>query len=405
MSNDQDFNLEIDDYINSTQSKVKEEEDEEENKEDWTYDELMGVYVIHSKRLVMYYNNSGWVCGDYKAIYESNPYIYDSDSQSWFNTETKEHFYYDQVSQSYIPLTEEYWAGQPETTRSIRFVILSSPHFQPGQVVIIDENGITIGRDRSSWDNNRLRLPEMIVSKYHALVYFDKKEKVFYLVDNGSQHGTFANNKRLSESKQSSLPYKLQHLDKIQIGSTCIEVHEHSIDWPCQSCVTSLPIDTSSIGKKKKEVSQMTTHVMSPEELELRRREWNRNAKRLYTFDKKQQVQQNYVDRAEMRRKTLLPEKFIRIEESTEKKDTQNKNTSHTAIQPVQGIGNKMLQKLGWQEGQRLGKNQSGILEPLMPTSQLDRSGLGSQQHAIIHNETRKDRQWRLAQERYEKSF
>ncbi|KAI9487274.1 MAG: SMAD/FHA domain-containing protein [Benjaminiella poitrasii] len=402
MSNDQDFNTELDDYINSTSHNSTVEDEKEE--EDWTYDEHQGVYVMHSKRLVMYYADEGWICGDYKALYESNLYLYDSDTQSWFNTDTKEHVYYDETSQSYVPLTEEYWAGHPQSTRSIRIVVQSSPHFQSGQVAIIDENGITIGRDRSSWETNRLRLPEMVVSKYHALLYFDKKDKTFYLVDNGSQHGTFVNDQRLSEVKQSSLPHPLHHLDRIQIGSTCLEVHDHSNDWPCQDCMTNSPIDISSIGTKKTVAQTPKYDNMTPEELELRRREWNKNAKQSYASETSVQPEtQEYRDRADMRRRTTLPEKFIKQKEQNY---TLHKNPSPSPASfhtPVRGIGNKILQKLGWQEGQSLGKNQNGLLVPLTPTKQLDRSGLGSQQR-FIPNESRKEKQWRLTQERYQRA-
>lgn len=403
MSNQEhDFGNELDNYISETTSSNQ----GKRAKEDWAFDEATGVYVMHSRRLVMYYVDGNWVCGDYDTVY-NNRYKFDSETQSWFDTVTKQYSFYDEASQSYVPLTDAYWAGHPQSTQSIRFVIQSSPHFQSGQVILVDEKGISIGRDRS-WDS-RLRLPEMIVSKYHAMVFLDKKEKAFYIIDNGSQHGTFVNEKRLSEPKQSSLPYELRHLDIIRIGSTSLQVHQHDMGWPCQSCLASEYIDTTSGKKEKAQEQKIEGHI---EDLEASRREWIKKQKKLYALD--DDTSQGYVDRAHIRRKTTKPEKFI----PEQPNDSNIRHDTHTSYKastppvtvntPVQGIGSKMLQKLGWQEGQSLGKRQDGILEPIAPASQSSRTGLGSQQTlhtATIQNETRKEKQWRLAQQRYQNAF
>ncbi|KAK4516786.1 ADP-ribosylation factor, Arf Arf6 [Mucor velutinosus] len=412
MSNQEhDFGAELDSYINES---APPNQSKEAAQEDWTFDKSTGVYVIHDRRLVMYYVDGNWVCGDYDTVY-NNRYMFDSETHSWFDTVTKQYSFYDEASQSYVPLTDAYWAGHPQSTQSIRLVVQSSPHFQSGQVILVDENGISIGRDRS-WDS-RLRLPEMIVSKYHAMVFLDKKEKAFYMIDNGSQHGTFVNGKRLSEPKQSSLPYELRHLDIIRIGSTSLQVHQHDMGWPCQACLASEYIDTTS-GKKDKAQQQQKPegHI---EDLEASRREWIKRQKKLYALD--DDTSQSYVDRAHIRRKTTKPEKFVpekQDDSSHVDYDTHQYKASAAATTttttappvtvhtPVQGIGNKMLQKLGWQEGQSLGKRQDGILEPIAPASQSSRTGLGSQQATITtQQETRKEKQWRLAQQRYQNAF
>ncbi|CEP18701.1 hypothetical protein [Parasitella parasitica] len=392
-----DFGNELDNYMNESAPSKQEVED-------WILDEDTGVYVIHSRRLVMYHVDGNWVCGDYDSVYNSR-YKFDSETQSWFDTVTEQYSFYDEASQTYVPLTDAYWAGHPQSTQSMRLVVQSSPHFKSGQVILLDENGISIGRDRS-W-NSRLRLPEMAVSKYHAMVYLDKKEKAFYIVDNGSQHGTFVNEKRLSEPKQSSLPYELRHMDLVRIGSTSLQVHQHDMGWPCQFCLASEYIDTT-LGKKEKAQQQISE---MKEDLETSRREWIKKQKKLYA-SADEDSSQNYVDRAHIRRKTTKTEKFVAERQQYEKDhDTQTSRVSApsptvTINTPVQGIGNKMLQKLGWQEGQSLGKRQDGILEPIAPASQSSRVGLGSQPtFNVIENETRKERQWRLAQERYQNAF
>ncbi|CAO3629004.1 unnamed protein product [Mucor hiemalis] len=341
----------------------------------------------------MYQVDNNWVCGDYNQFY-SNRYVYDSHTQAWLDTVTQEYSFYDETTQTYVPLTDEYWLGQPQGTRSIRFVIQSSPHYNSGKVVLVDENGMTIGRDRS-WDC-RLRLAEMIVSKYHAMVFLDKSDKLFYMIDNGSQHGTFVNNKRLSEPKQASLPYELRHLDILRIGSTSMEVHLHSMGWPCQTCLASEFIETTH-HKKDKTLPEKKQTV----DLEESRREWIKNAKKMYTDENDDK--KSYVDRAKIRRKNTKPEKFIKAEPEYTPQQQHYVPEVVSYQTPVSGIGNKMLQKLGWQEGQGLGKHGEGIREPVRPSTQSDRTGLGIPQTPV--NESKKDKQWRITKERYKNSF
>ncbi|KAI8087324.1 SMAD/FHA domain-containing protein [Thamnidium elegans] len=353
MPNDQDFSSELDDYL----AKSNQEQPA------WIRDEETGVYVDHSKQVVMYTQEDGaWACGDYNQFYPNR-----------------------------ILFT------MIQHIRSMRLVVQSSPFFKQGQVVLIDENGITIGRDRS-WDS-RLRLPEMIVSKYHAMIYRDKQEKLFYMIDNGSQHGTFINEKRLSEPKQASLPYELRNMDIVRIGSTSLQVHLHAMGWPCQGCLASELIETS-LGKKEKQQQQQVTV-----DLEESRREWIKNQKKMYQSDLEES--NIYIDRAKIRRTHTKPEKFIAEEHYD---DTPRPVAAAAAAvsyhTPVSGIGSKMLQKLGWQEGQSLGKHGDGILEPIRPSTQSSRSGLGvTTQPDMNMNESKKEKQWRLAQERYKNNF
>lgn len=74
----------------------------------------------------------------------------------------------------------------------------------------------------------------------------------------GSTHGTFllppcspspATPQRLSDPRQASLPYKLEHLTRLTIGTTTFEAHLHA-EWPCDGCALHdsppIPLSTSS---------------------------------------------------------------------------------------------------------------------------------------------------------------
>lgn len=62
-----------------------------------------------------------------------------------------------------------------------------------------------------------------------------------------------------------------------------------------------------------------------------------------------------------------------------------------------------MLSKLGWSQGQSLGKNDSGILEPIPLTSNTGTTGLGSESVTVTCNnrDMKKSLMWRKTQERY----
>ncbi|KAI0510280.1 hypothetical protein KFK09_010881 [Dendrobium nobile] len=49
-------------------------------------------------------------------------------------------------------------------------------------------------------------------------------------------------------------------------------------------------------------------------------------------------------------------------------------------------VGNRMLRSMGWQEGLGLGKDGSGIKEPVQARAVDDRAGLGSQQRKVVDN-------------------
>ncbi|KAI8366338.1 SMAD/FHA domain-containing protein [Choanephora cucurbitarum] len=388
---DDELTNQLDDYLKTTS-------DSKQDENDWTFDEEKGIYVIHSRRLVMYQLENQWICGDYDSFY-TDRYLFDSTLQAWYDTLTEEYSVFDESTQTYVPIDHGRDAGQPLSNQSIRLVVKSSPFYQPGQVVLADANGLSVGRDRS-WDC-RLRLPEMIVSKYHAMIFWDPKLKQFCLIDNGSQHGTFLNDKRLSEPKQSSLPMPLDHLDRIRIGSTELEVHYHSqTGWPCQECISNSLVDTNS-GKKKPTSSTYATSA-TPEELEESRRTWIKNTKKEYMDHNSSGS--SYINRAQIRRMTTQPEKFIK-ENDTPSPSLPDPSSVVVSASPtvVKGIGAHMLQKLGWQEGQGLGRHQDGVLEPIAPTANNTRSGLGHAQpmHNNNDNMSKKDRQRIIQQQRY----
>ncbi|XP_077237174.1 suppressor of abi3-5 isoform X2 [Tasmannia lanceolata] len=68
--------------------------------------------------------------------------------------------------------------------------------------------------------------------------------------------------------------------------------------------------------------------------------------------------------------------------------EANNNETNYELITPDKAIdennvGNRMLRNMGWQEGLGLGKDGSGIIEPVQAKGMEDRAGLGSQQRKV----------------------
>ncbi|KAI9592179.1 hypothetical protein BDF19DRAFT_425669 [Syncephalis fuscata] len=222
--------------------------------------------------------------------------------------------------------------SEPTENDTIRLVVRESDVLQVGGVVIVDASGVIMARDRGP--GHRLRLRELQVSKYHARIYYSSTESKktdlqvdkpsnyaelddseegeipvesvlskinsednddvtakslstgtshldtpsmtrsyccpYWIVDCGSMHGTFINNERLSDSRKSSQPRRLNHSDCIQVGSTLFEVHIHDPykGWgSCQVCVlrenNAISLQCNDANKSKEIATSATVNTLS----------------------------------------------------------------------------------------------------------------------------------------------
>ncbi|KAI9289684.1 hypothetical protein BC943DRAFT_314930 [Umbelopsis sp. AD052] len=340
-------------------------------------------------------------------------FVTTADPQYLYNYQTN--LYYDIYSDTYSRLDEAtmmyqivdanaaaeassyFTTNEPASDEALRLVVLESQLLPVNNIILVDANGITIGRDRS-WDR-RLRLPEMAVSKYHCHIFsnsadiFQDTDNVadqepasnFSIIDVGSQNGTFVNGERLSLTRSASPPYPLRHLDVISVGTTKFQVHEHTGSWPCEQCKSHngnvIDIATTTQIKTPIEDAETNKHL-TKNEREMARRDELKRMKQKYT-DNKPNVKSNtsYVDRAEARRKQhgdnspVHRSNDMDIDSYT---PTQSSRTNERI--GAENIGNKLLQKMGWKEGQGLGSTGSGIIDPIQAQYREGRAGLGSVQ-------------------------
>lgn len=92
-------------------------------------------------------------------------------------------------------------------------VVVVEPRESRGQRFSVLEN-LTVGRA----DDNAVPMPDdTFISTHHAT--FQNREGALWIVDLNSTNGTFVNGQKVSEEK------KLRSGDRVQLGSTVMEVH------------------------------------------------------------------------------------------------------------------------------------------------------------------------------------
>ncbi|KAJ2842534.1 hypothetical protein IWW36_005873 [Coemansia brasiliensis] len=205
--------------------------------------------------------------------------------------------------------------------------------------------------------------------------------KELYIVDLGSTHGTFVNQKRLSESKTASKPQRLEHRDRIAVGNTILQVHLHS-EWACSVCTNSgdNEISTIATSKCKKDIAKATKVDIRQEHMV------NLNAiKQKYASVHRRQKPSQYTDRARLRRNLQSAAPAVQA-------STQTASDLHSAPEYTQAIaseqteasidstnkGFSMLQSMGWVPGAGLGADSGGIVNPINVEGNEDRVGLGA---------------------------
>ncbi|RIA80570.1 hypothetical protein C1645_745149 [Glomus cerebriforme] len=375
-------------------------------------------------------------------------YYFNPENNVWFDAYSGVYSIYDDVTQTYTPvdptsiiytLTSDDTAldqGEPGSDATLRLVVIESGILKSGHLVLVDANGISMGRDR--WDDRRLRLAEMPTSKHHCQIFFSSTSIIdnnneeeestnfadaFFIIDIGSQNGTFVNSQRLSESKMSSKPHQLNHMDEVIVGSTKFQVHLHK-QWTCDVCTVTegkmIDISHKSDGvsnnmnkiKQKNNDGDLITNIggninnntTQKELLEVQRREELNRLKRKYMGPSNiNQKHTKYVDRAALRRE-------IHPDNGPIKKDWEDvSQVSTIEVKNFQtkigsdNKGNKLLQKMGWKEGQGLGRNGTGMLNPIQFVTNEGRIGLGAGGKRNQNNttETLQEATRRVAKERF----
>uniref|UniRef100_A0A1A7YJE6 Angiogenic factor with G patch and FHA domains 1 n=2 Tax=Iconisemion striatum TaxID=60296 RepID=A0A1A7YJE6_9TELE len=290
----------------------------------------------------------------------------------------------------------------PEAVKSIwppcvRVTVVRSPVLQVGTLFIITaDSPATFGREKDM--DHAVRIPEMGVSKFHAEVYFDQEQQSYMLVDQGSQNGTVINGNRILQPKTKSEPQLLTHGDEVKMGETVLSFHIHSGTDTCDGCEPGQVM--AHLSKHKREES--TGPGLSKEDKESLRQKELKQMKAKYglqstEFEEGKALKNpRYKDRAESRRQTVGSEGVFQRDDAPA--------SVHEEISEV-NKGRKMLEKMGWKKGEGLGKEGTGMKNPIELKIRKSQSGLGAGAVTSVDDmsvtRSKSHKNWEKARERF----
>ncbi|XP_040890623.1 angiogenic factor with G patch and FHA domains 1 isoform X1 [Toxotes jaculatrix] len=279
----------------------------------------------------------------------------------------------------------------------VRVTVVRSPVLQVGTLFIITaDSPATIGREKDM--DHAIRIPEMGVSKFHAEVYFDQEQQSYMLVDQGSQNGTVINGNRILQPKAKCEPHALIHGDEVKMGETVLSFHIHSGTDTCDGCEPGQVM--AHLSKHRRE--DKAGPALTKEDKEALRQKELKQMKAKYGLQSSEYEEAKalrnprYKDRAESRRQTVGSEGVFQRDDAPA--------SVHEEISEV-NKGRKMLEKMGWKKGEGLGKEGTGMKDPIELKIRKSQSGLGAGATMSVDNvsmsRSKSQKNWEKARERF----
>lgn len=265
---------------------------------------------------------------------------------------------------------------------------------QVGKLFMVTFKGGTLGREGS---HHHVLLPVEEVSKEHLKFSYNNKKGVYQFIDK-SRNGTLLNAKQVSLLKQEECePQKLLHGDVLEIGRVKLLAHIHEGLNTCNECE---PYNYAQKPQEQAVTKSTSDNLLPPslshkEQLKLLQKRYGLEAEK-YQEVPSGTANKNYEDRASQRRK--------KVGSSHDKEKTVQASVDTSISSENKGF--KMLAKMGWSEGSSIGKNESGIKEPVQVKTQHGTIGLGHEATATsfsFEGNKKKQEIWSKTQERYNK--
>lgn len=275
-------------------------------------------------------------------------------------------------------------------------VVQQSASVTVGWLYVVTCSGATIGSDKTS--NLTICIPDTGIGQLHAEIVYSEESGQYVIRDMGSHTGTYLGNVRISKGTNGCC--EIHHGDVIRLGDTHLLCHIHHGTDTCDQCEPGVVMAKNKASLPTKEIT-----ILSKEEKQRQAKMQMKQLKKKYGLQndayKGHPSLKNpgYNDRADERRKT------VGIDHSSTKQETPA--SVHRPLSS-ENMGHKLLQKMGWKAGESLGKNNSGIQEPIMVGRRAnEKSGLGSGATFSIDDsnevDLRKATRRIQAQQRYER--
>ncbi|CAG2250089.1 unnamed protein product [Mytilus edulis] len=234
-------------------------------------------------------------------------------------------------------------------------MVTASDLLDEGMLFVVTVQGGMIGRETRN-------------DLVHAEIRYIAKQQFYAIQDKGSQNGTYVNEVRISEPKHVSKWVQLKHGDTLQLSCTRFDLHIHPGTETCDKCEPgvvvqkTLPVMASTTDSKDKKKQH---------------REQLKNIKKKYGLTNSSYTDNAaainnpaYQDKASERRRTVGSDNPHKLDDKP--------SSVHRRIDG-DNKGHKMLKKLGWTEGESLGKDNAGIQDPINVNIRVDKAaGLGA---------------------------
>ncbi|KAF5400302.1 G patch and FHA domains-containing Angiogenic factor [Paragonimus heterotremus] len=290
----------------------------------------------------------------------------------------------------------------------VRLVVLTSEYTSPGTVFILTSDESSkgwgcIGRNPTFCPS--VNFPDdPAVGTIHCEVIYKSTEEQYVLLDRESSSGTYVN----GEALQKQTPFLLSHGDVVRIGSSRLLVHIHRGLEVCAQCDPEVIKLTTDLANAEHSAVLDASCPRSTQTLEeenaykLSTGLSSREAERRATLDmlkEKYGVKhcalkflssdpKTYNDRAAQRRAIqanlkatgyvdAAPPPFVERPVKNTERLLQASTVSVSL--GMENRGAQLMSKMGWSLGQGLGRNASGMVEPVSVSTPLNsRAGFGS---------------------------
>ncbi|XP_022672225.1 angiogenic factor with G patch and FHA domains 1-like isoform X2 [Varroa jacobsoni] len=269
----------------------------------------------------------------------------------------------------------------------IRFVVKQSQQLPPHSVQMLPFPGGVLGAPLKS----DLCVPDAGIGKRHCNIYFESDSQQYKVEQLDGNNPTKINGKPLKKGAK----HVLVHMDRFELGEgTQLEVHLHDRKDTCGNCEPGLLQRRAELDAPSPNSSANASSLSS----EAQRRRNLKGLKKQYGLAEEPYIEPwlddnpQYADRAGERRARVGSDFPHELDAAPAHAEVPMERSNK---------GFKMLQGMGWREGEGLGRSNQGGTQPVPVQMRNERAGIGSED-AIHSDDNNRGERWKRARARYD---